>query len=75
MDFQYIAVDWQRQHILLSADSMAGLNRLILSEKGQLVIQQQVIWIYRIKEQVLVQVQQEINRTGVSFNQLVQPDH
>ena len=75
MDFQYIAVDWQRQHILLSADSMAGLNRLILSEKGQLVIQQQAIWIYRIEEQVLVQVQQEIKRTGVPFNQLVQPDH
>lgn len=75
MDFQYIAVDWQRQNILLSADSMAGLNRLILSEKGQLVIQQQAIWIYRIEEQVLVQVQQEINRTGVPFNQLVQPDH
>lgn len=75
MDFQYIAVDWQRQNILLSADSMAGLNRLILSEKGQLVIQQQAIWIYRIEEQVLVQVHQEINRTGVPFNQLVQPDH
>lgn len=75
MDFQYIAVDWQRQNILLSADSMAGLNRLILSEKGQLVIQQQAIWIYRIEEQVLVQVQQEIKRTGVPFNQLVQPDH
>ena len=75
MDFQYIAVDWQRQNILLSADSMAGLNRLILSEKGQLVIQQQAIWIYRIEEQVLVQVQQEINRTGVPFNQLVQPGH
>lgn len=75
MDFQYIAVDWQRQHILLITDSMAGLNRLILSEKGQLVIQQQAIWIYRIEEQVLVQVQQEINRTGVPFNQLVQPDH
>lgn len=75
MDFQYIAVDWRRQNILLSADSMAGLNRLILSEKGQLVIQQQAIWIYRIEEQVLVQVQQEINRTGVPFNQLVQPDH
>lgn len=75
MDFQYIAVDWRRQNILLSADSMAGLNRLILSEKGQLVIQQQEIWIYRIEEQVLVQVQQEINRTGVPFNQLVQPDH
>lgn len=75
MDFQYIAVDWQRQNILLIADSMAGLNRLILSEKGQLVIQQQAIWIYRIEEQVLVQVQQEINRTGVPFNQLVQPDH
>ena len=75
MDFQYIAVDWQRQNILLSDDSMAGLNRLILSEKGQLVIQQQAIWIYRIEEQVLVQVQQEINRTGVPFNQLVQPDH
>lgn len=75
MDFQYIAVDWRRQNILLSADSMAGLNRLILSEKGQLVIQQQAIWIYRIEEQVLVQVQQEINRTGVPFNQLVQPDN
>ncbi|KRN33534.1 hypothetical protein [Weissella halotolerans] len=75
MDFQYIAVDWQRQNILLSADSMAGLNRLILSEKGQLVIQQQAVWIYRIEEQVLVQVQQEIKRTGVPFNQLVQPDH
>lgn len=75
MDFQYIAVDWRRQNILLSADSMAGLNRLILSKKGQLVIQQQAIWIYRIEEQVLVQVQQKINRTGVPFNQLVQPDH
>lgn len=75
MDFQYIAVDWQRQNILLSADSMAGLNRLILSEKGQLVIQQQAVWIYRIEEQVLVQVQQEIKRTGVPFNQLVQPDY
>lgn len=75
MDFQYIAVDWQRQNILLSADSMAGLNRLILSEKGQLVIQQQAVWIYRIEEQVLVQVQQEIKRTGVPFNQLVQLDH
>jgi len=75
MDFQYIAVDWQRQNILLSADSMAGLNRSILSEKGQLVIQQQAVWIYRIEEQVLVQVQQEIKRTGVPFNQLVQPDH
>ena len=75
MDFQYIAVDWQRQNILLSADSMAGLNLLILSEKGQLVIQQQAVWIYRIEEQVLVQVQQEIKRTGVPFNQLVQPDH
>lgn len=75
MNYQYIAVDWQRRHILLSAESMASLNRLILSEKGQLVIQQQAIWIYRIEEQVLVQVQQEINRTGVPFNQLVQPDH
>lgn len=75
MDFQYIAVDWRRQYILLSADSMAGLNRLILSEKGQAVIQQQAVWIYRIEEQVLVQVQQEISHNGVFFNQLVQPDH
>lgn len=75
MNYQYIAVDWRRQYILLSADSMAGLNRLILSEKGQAVIQQQAVWIYRIEEQVLVQVQQEISHNGVFFNQLVQPDH
>lgn len=75
MNYQYIAVDWRRQYILLSADSMASLNRLILSEKGQAVIQQQAVWIYRIEEQVLVQVQQEISHNGVFFNQLVQPDH
>lgn len=75
MNYQYIAVDWRRQYILLSADSMAGLNRLILSEKGQSVIQQQAVWIYRIEEQILVQVQQEIRQNGLFFNQLVQPDH
>lgn len=46
MNYQYIAVDWQRRHILLSAESMASLNRLILSEKGQALIHQQAVWIY-----------------------------
>lgn len=75
MNYQYIVVDWRRQYILLSADSMAGLNRLILSEKGQAVISQQAVWIYRIEEEVLMQVQQAISQNGVFFNQLVQPDH
>lgn len=73
MNYQYIVVDWRRQYILLSADSMAGLNRLILSEKGQAVISQQAVWIYRIEEEVLMQVQQAISQNGVFFNQLVQP--
>lgn len=75
MNYQYIVVDWQRRHILLSAESMASLNRLILSEKGQALIHQQAVWIYRIEAEVFVKVVQEINRTGVAFSQLVRPDH
>lgn len=38
MDSKYIAVDLGRQRILIIANSMAELNRLILSQRGQSVI-------------------------------------
>ncbi len=73
MDFKYIAVDLGRQRILIVANSMAELNRLILSQRGQTIIQKQVVWIYRIDSQTLNQVQQKMTQTGASFGQLVRP--
>lgn len=73
MDFKYIAVDLGRQRILIVANSMAELNRLILSQRGQTIIQKQAVWIYRIDSQTLNQVQQKMTQTGASFVQLVRP--
>ncbi|WP_407124721.1 hypothetical protein [Weissella paramesenteroides] len=73
MDFKYIAVDLGRQRILIVANSMAELNRFILSQRGQTVIQKQAVWIYRIDSQTLNQVQQKMAQTGASFGQLVRP--
>lgn len=73
MDFKYIAVDLGRQRILIVANSMAELNRFILSQRGQTVIQKQAVWIYRIDSQALNQVQQKMAQTGASFGQLVRP--
>ncbi|XZO07910.1 hypothetical protein ABU186_00045 [Weissella paramesenteroides] len=73
MDFKYIAVDLGRQRILIVANSMAELNRLILSQRGQTIIQKQAVWIYRIDSQTLNQVQQKMTQTGASFGQLVRP--
>ncbi|APS41750.1 hypothetical protein FOL01_0891 [Weissella jogaejeotgali] len=73
MDFKYIAVDLVRQRILIVANSMAELNRFILSQRGQTVIQKQAVWIYRIDSQTLNQVQQKMAQTGASFGQLVRP--
>lgn len=73
MDFKYIAVDLVRQRILIVANSMAELNRFILSQRGQTVIQKQAVWIYRIDSQTLNQVQQKMAQAGASFGQLVRP--
>lgn len=73
MDSKYIAVDLGRQRILIIANSMAELNRLILSQRGQSVIKKQAVWIYRIDSQTLSQVQQKMAKTGASFGQLVRP--
>lgn len=73
MDFKYVAVDLGRQRILIVANSMAELNRFILSQRGQTVIQKQAVWIYRIDSQTLNQVQQKMAQTGASFGQLVRP--
>ena len=73
MDFKYIAVDLGRQRILIVANSMAELNRFILSQRGQTIIQKQAVWIYRIDSQTLNQVQQKMAQTGASFGQLVRP--
>lgn len=73
MDSKYIAVDLGRQRILIIANSMAELNRLILSQKGQTVLEKQAVWIYRIDSQTLSQVQQKMAKTGASFGQLVRP--
>ncbi|MGK4017792.1 hypothetical protein AB0X56_06695 [Weissella paramesenteroides] len=73
MDFKYIAVDLGRQRILIVANSMAELNRFILSQRGQTVIQKQAVWIYRIDSQTLNQVQQKMTQTDASFGQLVRP--
>ncbi|MGK4063524.1 hypothetical protein AB0Y39_05535 [Weissella paramesenteroides] len=73
MDVKYIAVDLGRQRILIVANSMAELNRFILSQRGQTVIQKQAVWIYRIDSQTLNQVQQKMAQTGASFGQLVRP--
>ena len=73
MDFKYIAVDLGRQRILIVAISMAELNRFILSQRGQTIIQKQAVWIYRIDSQTLNQVQQKMTQSGASFGQLVRP--
>lgn len=73
MDFKYIAVDLGRQRILIVANSMAELNRFILSQRGQTIIQKQAVWIYRIDSQTLNQVQQKMTQSGASFGQLVRP--
>ena len=73
MDFKYIAVDLGRQRILIVASSMAELNRFILSQRGQTIIQKQAVWIYRIDSQTLNQVQQKMTQSGASFGQLVRP--
>lgn len=74
MKFQYIAVDLNRQSILLVADSMAQLNRLILSVKGQQIINKQAVWIYRIEKQTLIKVQQQMTRIDEPFRELVRPE-
>lgn len=73
MDSKYIAVDLGRQRILIIANSMAELNRLILSQRGQSVIKKQAVWIYRIDSQTLSQVREKMAQTGASFGQLVRP--
>lgn len=75
MNLQYIAVDLGRQRILLVANSMAELNRLILSNEGQHLIKRQAVWLYRIETQTLSQVQQKMAKTGASFGQLVRPEN
>lgn len=75
MNYQYIAVDLSRQQILLVANSMAALNRLILSTEGQHIIKRQAVWLYRIETQTLSQVQQKMVKTGASFGQLVRPEN
>lgn len=74
MNYQYIAVDLSRQQILLVANSMAALNRLILSTEGQHIIKRQAVWLYRIDRQTLSQVQQRMAEIGTPFGQLVRPE-
>ncbi|MFH7316248.1 hypothetical protein ACHWP0_07635 [Weissella cibaria] len=73
MSYQYVAVDVTRSSILLVGETLQDLNKQLLSEKGQQIVQQQAIWMYRIESATLVKIQQVIATTGVSFARVTQP--
>lgn len=73
MSYQYVAVDVTRSSILLVGETLQDLNKQLLSEKGQQIVQQQAVWMYRIESATLVKIQQVIATTGVSFARVTQP--
>ncbi|MCS9993234.1 hypothetical protein EFL69_09140 [Weissella confusa] len=73
MSYQYVAVDVTRSSILLVGETLQDLNKQLLSVKGQQIVQQQAVWMYRIESATLVKIQQVMATTGVSFSRVTQP--
>lgn len=73
MSYRYIAVDLTRQNILMVSDTLANLNKQLLSVSGQRLLKQQGVWIYRIDNQTLQSIQVIMARTGAPFSRLARP--
>ena len=73
MSYRYVAVDITRSNILLVASSLSNLNKKILSEEGQILVNRQALWIYKIEAATLMKVEMIMAKTNASFNSLTRP--
>jgi len=73
MEYKFVAVDITRTNILLVASSLSNLNKKILSAEGQILVNRQALWIYRIEASTLTKVERIMSTTNASFSSLTRP--
>lgn len=64
---RYVAVDLRRQRILLEATTHAELNKIILDRMDSSDQLPQAMWLYKIDEELLVQIKKEMRNSSKTF--------